>query len=150
LEHSQGSFDGIAGLIAMILSAIALVVVVVQLAAGPFAPQPTAEENIADLIVGVKDAVEARAKGETVTASKPNAWDIDRILITSSIAMAGAAMLFGVFAIARKEPKTPALIGFGLGTGTLFVIWLQWIAFIILGALLIAAIINALGGDLSF
>ncbi len=149
LKNIDNSFDGIAGLFAMSLSAIALVAVVVQLAAGPFTPQPTVEENIADLIIGVKEAVERRATGQSAPAPEHQAWDLDRILIAASICMAGVAMLFGIFALARKEPKLPALIGFALGAGTLFVVWLQWFAFMVLGVLLLIAIIGALGGDIS-
>lgn len=149
MENPRNSFGGLAGLSAMLLSAIALIAVVIQLAAGPFAPQPTVEENIADLIIGVKDAVEKRAAGEAAPPPAPQAWDVDRVLIIAGISVAGVAMFLGVIAIARKEPKLPALIGFSLGAGTLFVIWVQWLAFAFLGALLIIAVISALGLDLS-
>ena len=149
LENSRQSLNGFAGFLAMFFSTIALLTVVTQLAAGPFAPQPTLEESVADLIIGVTDVLEKRSSGETAQALAHDAWDVDRILITLSISMAGIAMLFGMFALARNEPRLPALVGFGLGAGTLFVVWLQWLALIIVGALLLAAIVTALGGDFS-
>ena len=149
MEDPKSSVGGLAGFSAMVLSAIALIAVVAQLAAGPFAPQPTVEDSVADLIVGVKDAVERRARGEAAPPPEPGAWDVDRVLIAAAIGMAGIAMLLGVVALARKEPRLPALLGFSLGAGTLFVVWLQWIAFAIVGVLLIAVVIFTFGGDFS-
>ena len=70
-------------------------------------------------------------------------------MIAGALSAAGMAMVLGVFALMRNEPKLPALIGFSLATGTLFFVWLQWIAFVVVGALLIGAVIIAIGGDLS-
>lgn len=149
MEKPSNSFGGFAGFAAMLLSSIALIAVVIQLTVGPFAPQPTVEDNIADLIVGVKEAVERRTAGEAAAQAAPKAWNVDRVLITSAISAAGIAMFLGAFALMRKEPKLPALIGFSLATGTLFVIWLQWMAFLLMGVLIITAVIVVLGGDFS-
>ncbi|MEO1015604.1 MAG: hypothetical protein AAFX08_10500 [Pseudomonadota bacterium] len=146
-EQRIGAF----GVAAIALAALALAVVVVELAAGPFAPQQPVEETVADLVVGVKDAIVRRARGEEAPppAPAPSDWDIDRILTTGSIAGAGVAMLLGIIALVRQEPRAPAYVGFTLGAGTLLVVWLQWMAFAILGVLLIVAILNLIGGDLS-
>ncbi|MEM1397446.1 MAG: hypothetical protein AAGA22_04170 [Pseudomonadota bacterium] len=150
MAEEEKQTGGIFGLLAMALASVALIGVVLQLTVGPFAPQPTVEEGVAELIVGIKDATLRRIQGEEPPEPQRKPWDVDRIVVAASIGFAGAAMLFAGLGLFRGEPRAPALLGFSVGAGTLLVVWLQWMALIILGCFLIIAVVSALGDILPF
>ena len=135
------------GLLAMVLAAIGLVVAVAQLSLGPFETKPTIERSIAETAVAIKDAAKRVVKGEKepepVVAK--SGMDIDKIVGIAVIVFAAAGMVMAVVALFRREVQAPAYVGFSLGAGVLLMAWLQWIALIICGAIILVAIINNLG-----
>jgi len=140
------------GVAAMALAAIALMVAVIHMTAGPFNPPEPVEQTIAETAVKIKEAAKRAMTGEPAPAPVPEArgFDVDRAVKIASLALAGLAMLLGVGAIAKREERAPALIGFSLGGGVLLVAWLQWIALLICGVIIIAAILHNIGDILSF
>ena len=140
------------GVAAMAVAAIALFIAVIHMAAGPFNPPEPIEQTIVDTAVKIKDAAKRAVTGEPAPTPLPEkpAFDVDHTVKMASLAFAGLAMLFGVVAFAKREDRTPALIGLSLGGGVLLVAWLQWIALIICGAIILAAIIGNIGDILSF
>ncbi len=143
LEPKSNSF----GLLAMVLAAIGLVVAVIQLSVGPFETHPPIEKTIAETAVAIKDAAKRAVTGEK--APEPvvvkSGMDIDTIIGIAVIVFAAAGMAMAVLALFRRETQTPAYVGFSLGAGVLLMAWLQWIALIICGAIILVAIINNLG-----
>ena len=58
--------------------------------------------------------------------------------------LAACAMALAIIGLLRQEQFQPALVGFSVGTGVLLMAWLQWIALIICGAIILFAIITNL------
>jgi hypothetical protein len=134
------------GICAMAMAALALIVAVAHLSFGPFAPQKPIERTIAETAVAIKDAAKRVIAGEPEPASpRKSRWNIDRITDAAVLPLGACAIFLGIIALIRREQFHPAIIGFSLGTGVLLMTWLQWIALIICGAIILFAIITSLG-----
>jgi predicted esterase len=57
------------------------------------------------------------------------------------VVLGAGAMALAVIALCLSERSRPAFLGFSLGAGVLLMAFLQWVALIICGAILLAAII---------
>ncbi len=134
------------GVGAMAIAAIALLIAVIHLSAGPFKPQEPVSKTIAETAVAIKEAAKRAVTGEDLPAAEPAAsrWDIDRVLDILVLVLAGIAMALAIFALLRKEPQTPAYVGFSLGVGVVLMAYLQWLALLICGAIILVAILNNL------
>ncbi|MEL7490690.1 MAG: hypothetical protein AAGJ73_08215 [Pseudomonadota bacterium] len=138
------------GVIAMAIAALALFLTVTHWVAGPFNPSPPIEDQIVETAVKIKEAAQRAVTGDPAPAPEEPAFDIDRALQITSISLAGLSMAAALFALFLRERQGPALIGFSLGGAVLMMTWLQWLALLIVGVILIAAIVNNIGDILSF
>lgn len=137
---------------AMAIATLALVIAVVHLSFGPFKPQKPIETQIAETAVKIKDAAIRALSGQQTAEDEPvaqSSWDIDRVTDATVIAFAALAMGLGLIALVRGEQHRPAFTGFSLGASVLLVLWLQWIALLICGVILLAAIIGNLDAIIS-
>lgn len=136
------------GICAMAVAALSLIVAVAHLSFGPFAPQKPIERTIAETAVAIKEAAKRVIAGEPDTAAaapRRSRWNIDRVTDAAVLVLAACAIFLAIVALIRREQLQPAMIGFSLGTGVLLMTWLQWIALIICGAIILFAIITSLG-----
>jgi len=149
-RFKQGK-SNIIGLVAMALATVALIGAVVHLSMGPLAPQEPIERTIAQTALGIKEAAKRTIAGEAEPQPEParRKADMDKIVDAAVLALAGAAMLLAIVALFRREERMPALIGFSLGGGVLLMSFLQWVAILICGAIILAAIISNLDQILS-
>ena len=137
------------GVIAMAIAAIALFITVTHWVAGPFNPSPPIEDQIVETAVKIKEAAQRAVTGAPAPPPAEPAFDVDRALQITAISLSGLAMAAALFAMFLREQQGPALIGFSLGGAVLVMTWLQWLALVIVGVILIAAIVNNIGDILS-
>ena len=135
------------GISAMLIATLALFISVAHLTIGPFETQKPVEQTIAETAVKIKEAAKRAVTGEPApqVVAQESRFDLDTITTFFALACAAAAMLLAIIALVRREERSLAFIGFSLGTGVLLMAWLQWIALLICGAILLVAIINNLG-----
>jgi hypothetical protein len=128
------------------IGAVALLLAIVHLWAGPFSPQPSLEKTVAEKAVAIKNATIATLKGEKVEDEvQPNRFDLDRAAYLTAGVLGGLAIILGVISFARREPKRVAAGAVVLGGGTLaFQFIILAIAAIFL-AILIAAVLGEIG-----
>ena len=138
-EKSTISFIGIS------VGAIALMVALVHFWAGPFSPQPTLEQTIAEKAVAIKEATLSALKGEEPSVPiQTKSYDLDEILGIVTAVLGGFAIILGVIGYAKKEPARVAGGAAVLGGGA---IAFQFMA-LALGAIIIAILIAAVLGNL--
>lgn len=137
------------GGIAMAIAALALFLTVIHWVAGPFNPAPPIEDQIVDTALKIREAAQRALTGAPAPPPEAPAFDIDRAFQIAAISLSGLAMATALFAMFRRERKGPALIGFCLGGTVSMMIWLQWLALVIVGVILIAAIVSNIGDILS-
>lgn len=124
----------------MILATFALFISVTHISIGPFETQKPVEQTIAE--TAAKRVITGEPAIEKV--EHQSKLDFDFITTIATITLAAGAMLLAIIAFVRREEKTFAYVGFYLGAGVLLMAWLQWIALIICGVIILAAIINNL------
>ncbi len=137
------------GISAMIAATLALFISVAHLSMGPFEKHPPVEQTIAETAVKIKEAAKRALSGEPAPPPvqvEESKFDLDVFTQAMSLAIAGIAMILGITALIRREKQqAPAYVGFSLGAGVLLVFWLQWIALMICGAIVLAAIMFMIG-----
>ncbi len=135
------------GISAMLIATLALFISVTHLTVGPFEKQKPIEQTIAETAVKIKEAAKRAVTGEPEpkAITQESRFNLDTITTISALACAAAAMLLAIIALVRREERSLAFIGFSLGAGVLLMAWLQWIALLICGAIILVAIIKNLG-----
>ncbi len=92
-----------AGLASFVIGAIALLLVLVQFAAGPFAPQQRASVTVGEIAAEMREAAKRKLQGKLNPAPQAEPWTIDRVLKTVAAVLAGLAVIAGIFGIMRRE-----------------------------------------------
>ena len=130
------------------VGAVALMLALVHFWAGPFSPQPSLEQTVAEKAVAIRDATVAALRGGTVPGTEPKAtsYDLDRIASIATAVLGGLAVILAVIGIALKEPVRVAGGAAALGVGA---IAFQFAA-LALGVLVLVILISAVLGELGF
>jgi hypothetical protein len=138
-QKSTLSFLGIG------LGAIALMLAIVHFWAGPFSPQPTLEQTVAEKAVSIKQATLAALKGEEAPAPQTRPIDTDQVISIATAMLGGLAIILGVIGYAKKEPMRvaggAAVLG---GSAIAFQFAVIALGAIVL-AILVAAVLSQIG-----
>jgi hypothetical protein len=135
------------GVVAIVIGVIAFGLALTQFWAGPFTPQPTIEEVVADKAVKIRDAVVAKLKGEEQASSvHARSFDIDRVVTMATIVASFLAIVLAVISYIRREDKRITASAIALGGMALAV---QYIAMAI-GAIVLAILVAAVLSKLDF
>ena len=124
--------------------AIALMLAIVHFWAGPFSPQPTLEQSVAETAVAIRDATMAALRGEEIATQQESGWDLDKLAMTSTGVLGGLAIILAVVGFAFGEPMRVGAGGVILGSAALA---FQF-AIVALGALIFCVLVAAVLGEL--
>jgi len=127
------------------LGAIALIMVLVHFWAGPFAPQPTFEQTIAESAASIRDATVAALKGEDAPRPQKRPIDLDRAFSTVAAVLGGIAIILAVISFAAKESNRVSIGAAALGV---FAVAFQFLAVAlaaIIFAIVLVAVISSFG-----
>lgn len=128
------------------LGAIALLIAIVHLWAGPFSPQPSLEKTVAEKAVAIKNATIAALKGEEIEEQAPtSSFDVDQALSVATGVLGGLAIILGVVGYARKEPLRVAGGAVALGGAAIafqFVVVALGMIFL---AVLVVSVLSGIG-----
>jgi len=140
------------GFAGLFFAAIGLVIAMVTIYAGPFAPQPelgvAIGEVAGDAIKATLREVFNRPQPENVTVQQ--SWTIDKTLQIIVVVTAVFAILLAIFAAFRREPRTIVFGALSLGIAALVFQFFAWVALLICGVIIIMAILNFFGDVFSF
>ena len=141
MEESKStlSFIGIG------LGSVALLLALVHFWAGPFSPQPTLEQTVAEKAVSIKQATLAALKGEKAPPPQSRTIDTDQLISIGTAILGGIAIILGVIGFAKKEPIRvaggAAVLG---GSAIAFQFAVIALGAIVL-AILVAAVLSQIG-----
>lgn len=139
-QTAKFSFIGIG------LGAFALLLALLHFYAGPFSPQPSIEDYVADRAVDIRNATIAALKGEErEKKSAVASLDLDDGIEIVTALLGGLAVIFGVFGYAKKEPIQAAGGAAALGGGAIAFQFLTIALGVIVVAILIAAVLSQIG-----
>lgn len=129
------------------IGSIALLLALLHFYAGPFTPQPSLQDTVADTAVAIRDATVAALRGEEREKSLITAeYDLDRIVQILISVLGGCAVILGVVGFASRESTRAAVGAFVLGS---FAIGFQFLG-IALGAILLVILVAAVLSQLGF
>jgi uncharacterized membrane protein len=124
--------------------AAALILTLVILWAGPFAPQPSAGSSIGELAAEIAKSAARSVAGQPQPAPVAVSRNIDDFLNIFVGVLAGLAVVLGVASLIRHEHKRAALSGVGLGLAAIGIQLFAFAIMMIVGALVIASTIYAM------
>lgn len=133
------------GLTGIAIGAIALLLALVHFWAGPFSPQPTLEQTVAEKAVAIKEATIAALNGEEPVKIKHESMDTDNILRLVTAVLGGLAIILGVFGYAKKEPLRAAGGAAILGGSAIAFQFAVVALGAIVVAILVAAVLSQIG-----
>lgn len=102
--------------IGVALGGIALLLATIHFYAGPFSPQQSLEEQVAQKAVAIKDATIAALKGEQApVVEKKSEFDLDRITHIIVSVLGTLAVILAAAGMLKGEPLRGAVGAAGLG-----------------------------------
>ena len=138
--ESKYSFIGIG------LGSVALLLALMHFWAGPFSPQPTLENTVAEKAVAIKKATMAALKGQkTELQTQTPAMDADQLIRLSTSLLGGLAIILSVFGYAKKEPMRIAGGAALLGSSALAFQFITLAFGVIIVVILIAIVLSQIG-----
>ena len=140
IESAKFGFTGIG------FGAVALMVAMIHFWAGPFSPQPTIEQTVAERAVSIRDSTLAALRGEELNSVvEPAELNLDRVLELAVPILGGIAVILGVIGFAFKEPLRVAGGAAFLGASGIAFQFAALALGAIVVAILVAAVISQLG-----
>ena len=135
------------GYSALLSGTVALVAAVLHFWIGPLSEPPPVEESVAEIAVSIRDAVVSELRGEDYESSRSSArqWDADRVVDVGTVAAGLLAILLAVASFIRREDLRVAGSAAALGGGAIAFQFLAFALGIIVFAILVAAVLGALG-----
>ena len=132
------------GLVGFGLGGAALILVIAQYVAGPFAPQKDLSVGLGELASGITKSALRDLFGLAQPGAEPRPWDIDRVLEVVAILGGGLALMMGLGAFLRHENRRLAIFAASLGVSALAIQLFATTVAIIVGVLLVSAVLAAL------
>jgi hypothetical protein len=126
----------------MTFGAIALLLALVHFWGGPFSPQPSLEQTVADTAAAIKEATLSALKGEEAPPPEPPTIDLDRATQLTTSVLGGLALILGLVGFVRHESLRAAGSAAALGTGAIAFQFLVLAIGAIVLAILVASVLH--------
>ncbi|MEM9782140.1 MAG: hypothetical protein AAF899_06660 [Pseudomonadota bacterium] len=135
---------------AMAAGSVALMLALIHFWMGPLSPEPAVADTIADTAVAIRDSMQRALSGAEARPPASSGFDAEIVMNLATSMLGGLAIVMGAIGIACGAPARIAGTGLALGASAVVFQFVAWIALLIVGAIVLAAIINNLGDLLSF
>ena len=136
------------GSIGIAFGAAALLLALIHFYAGPFTPQPSIEELVAEKAVAIRDATIAALKGEESNSKlQQSEWDLDHLARMVTAVCGGIAVILAVIAFVRHESLRVSVGATVLGISALAFQFLTIALGAIILVILIAVVLQQIGID---
>ena len=136
------------GFVGFIFGALALILVLVQFSAGPFAPRQSSGVSIGEVAADIREAAKRKLTGQPAPPPVAAPWDVDRVMKLGAMVLAGVAVIVGAIALLRQEPSPLAITSITFGASAVLMQFLIWLALLVVGMVIILAIIKNMDGIL--
>lgn len=135
--HSQ--FWGIS---AVVLGGLALLVSMIVIFAGPFAPQHSVGTSIGKIIGEISLSAMNTVRGNDLPPPQTPPWNIDRVLMVTGPVLAVLGFIAAIVAAFRHDPWRLPAYGTLLGVAAITLQFLWWVALLIAGVVLLVSILE--------
>ncbi|QJF50957.1 hypothetical protein [Roseobacter ponti] len=141
-------FQANAGTAGFLIGVIAMMIMVIHLWAGPFAPQQSAGVAIGELAAEIRLSATKALRGIGNPPPEVPERDIDQLLIAGATILAGLAVVLGLIGLIRREPGRPALFAVGLGVSAILFQLFVFTILLFAGVFLIIGVLQNMDGIL--
>lgn len=124
------------------LGSFSLLLALVHVFAGPFAPSPSIGTTLGEIAGEIRAAAVRAAAGTPQPAPVAGGWNIDRVIAVLVPTLALLGIVTGLVGLIRDEPRKAALGGIALGIGAILAQFFFWLVMVICGMVLIATILK--------
>ena len=131
---------------AILLGALALSIALLNIIGGPFSPAPTIGEQIGEIAADIRASALRELSGAEAPPETAQGWDIDRIMLVAAPLTGVAAVLTAIISVLGGDPHRLPLYGAALGASAIVIQFVWWAVMIIAAAIIIAAVIENIGG----
>lgn len=132
------------GWLGFAIGGAALILTIVILWAGPFAPQQAAGISLGELAADIAKSAARSVMGEPQPAMVSPQRNIDDYLEIFAGVLAGLAVLSGVAGYVRHEQKRVAISGIALGGAAMGIQIFAWSIMLLAGALIVMSVMASL------
>ncbi|MEM6999096.1 MAG: hypothetical protein AAF419_04595 [Pseudomonadota bacterium] len=137
------------GFIGIAIGSVSLLLALFHFYAGPFAPQPTLEDTVAEKAAAIRNATISALKGEEPKKKTMKfEMDSDKLIQITVSLLGGIAIILGVVGFATKESSRVAGGATVLGIGAIAFQFLTVALGALIVVILIAVVLNQIGIDL--
>jgi sterol desaturase/sphingolipid hydroxylase (fatty acid hydroxylase superfamily) len=136
------------GVIGVLIGAAALVLALVTIYAGPFAPQQALSVSLGELAGETIKATARELFGRAQPEPVARVWTLDDTLQIVVVVAGVAAILSAVFAAFYGSKRVLIMGAAALGSAAIAVQFLAWAVVVIACALLVMAVFSLFGGGL--
>jgi len=137
------------GLAGFLLALIALVIAAIQVSAVLEPPKKASSVSIGEIAADIRDAAQRRLAGEEAPQEAPavdQSIDMAQILTVIGTVLAVLGATAGAIGLYKSEPKNLPMLAIGVGIGAVVMQYIFWLALIICGVILLAAIVGGMEG----
>jgi len=135
--------------VGMGIGSIALLLALVHFWAGPFSPQMSLEQTVAEKAVSIREATINALKGKGAPEPQQReAYNTDDFLNVGTAVLGGISIILGLFGFVKREPKRAALAAGMLGGGAIAFQFAAWAVMAIVCAIIVGAILQQIGIDI--
>ncbi len=124
------------------LCALALIMALVQIMGGPFAPQVETSVTLGEMAADIGKSAARSALGLAQPAPEALPWDIDRALRVAVVIAAVAGTVLAMLALVKGEDYRLASFAMALGVSAIAMQFFAWLVLMIVGAIIIAAFLS--------
>jgi hypothetical protein len=130
------------GLGAVFFGGLALIVSMIVIFAGPFAPQQSVGTTIGQIIGEISLSAMNTVRGEGLPPPETPPWNIDRVLAVTGPVLAVIGFIAAIVSAFQHDPGRLPTYGALLGIAAITVQVLWWMALLIAGVVLLMSIIE--------
>ena len=120
----------------------ALLISMLVVFAGPFAPQQSIGTSVGQIIGEIAVSAMDTVRGEAPPAPEAQPWDIDRVLMIAGPVLAICGFIAAIVSTIKQDPWRMAAYGTAMGVAAITVQFIWWVAILICGILLLISIIE--------
>lgn len=129
------------GLAAVLFGGLALIISMVVVFAGPFAPQQSVGTSIGQIIGEISLSAMNTVRGEALPSPEIPPWNIDRVLAITGPVLAVVGFVAAIVSAIGHDPWRLPTYGALLGIAAITIQFLWWLALLIAGTVLLLAIL---------
>lgn len=130
------------GIASIVLGSAALLLAVIIIFGGPFAPQQSAGTSLGEIAGEMREAAQRKLQGLPQPEPQARPWTVDRVLQILAPALGVLAIVAAVVSAVQSNSRRMAAYGTALGVSAILVQFLWWVVLLVAGVVLLVSVME--------